>query len=89
MFCKHCGGKIEDNAVFCDHCGKSQKEQGSNQSASAKTAQFSNIFTPKLVLFLIVNLVFVMSFFVGWVKLDDQFSDVEEFYEEVLDTIRY
>lgn len=26
MYCKHCGKKISDDAVFCQHCGEQQKD---------------------------------------------------------------
>ncbi|MBQ3202051.1 MAG: zinc ribbon domain-containing protein [Clostridia bacterium] len=39
MFCKHCGQKLEENAVFCGACGKRQDvtiiDSQPNQSANA------------------------------------------------------
>lgn len=31
MFCKYCGNKLDDNANFCNQCGKSVKEKSRNK----------------------------------------------------------
>lgn len=35
MFCKYCGSQIDDNAVFCPHCGVSQTQNKEETNAPA------------------------------------------------------
>lgn len=37
MFCKHCGGKIEDKAAFCIHCGKAVSPEQDPTSLTGKS----------------------------------------------------
>lgn len=38
MFCKNCGAKLDDDAVFCDKCGTAiKKEVGANETAPIQT----------------------------------------------------
>lgn len=39
MYCRYCGKQIDDNSIFCEHCGKSQginNNSVSNNSTSNK-----------------------------------------------------
>lgn len=81
MFCKFCGQSIDENSVFCSKCGK---EQSISNSSSISTNGFSviNNLNSSLVKFMITNLVLVLSYFVGWIKLTGVTGLIAEFIRE-------
>lgn len=78
MFCKFCGNKIDENSVFCNKCGEYQTEQNMKSTTIQRLPTTINI-NPSVIKFLGANLVLIISYFVGWIKLTGEAGQIAEF----------
>ncbi len=57
MFCSNCGHEIDDNAVFCPHCGVSTQQVSAPQPQTQTASQKNGIVIAAKV-FIIIGMVF-------------------------------
>ncbi len=69
MYCRFCGNKIDDDSVFCDKCGKRQKDDGITQTSGKEDNANKSITLDKRLVYGLVGVFAAVLLIVLVVKL--------------------
>lgn len=86
MFCKYCGNKIDDEALFCSACGKSQYEKANQQDYTIKKKSDNRVLKGLVIAALALGIVGLIAWLIPLIGYNNQLWFQQENNQDDLDS---
>lgn len=83
MYCRNCGAELDDNAKFCNKCGKEIEKESQRFVESKETIikqRVKNTFSDLIKFLLLFLIVFIIPFYIGTQSLNSN-TDIFDIFE--------